>query len=145
MITLTTIVAIAAVGLIATLMASGALIFSQTVHMSGVVASANIGIYSDAACTQSLTTVNWGTISPGNSVTTTVYVKNIGTVPLTLSMAPTNWAPSNANGYLTLIWNRQNNALAVGSSISATLTLTASASAGSLTNFSVDTVISGTG
>ena len=138
-------VAIATVGLVVTLMASGVLVSSQTIQMSGVIASANLGVYSDNACTQSLTSINWGTLEPGGSVARTIYVKNIGTVPLTLNLAVSNWAPTTSNTYLTVTWNHENYALGVGNSVSVIITMTASASAGSLTTFSVDIVVTGTG
>jgi hypothetical protein len=137
-------IAIAVTGLFLTMLTAGALVSSQTVPSGGTITAVNVGVYSNSQCTTNCTSIDWGMLSPGGSTTRTIYIKNTGTVPVTLSMATANWSPSNANNYLTVTWNRANNVLAAGSSVSATLTLTASSSAGSITNFSFDIVITGT-
>ena len=138
-------IAIAVTGLFLTMMTAGVLVSSQTVPSGGTITAVNVGVYSNSACTQNCTNINWGTLAPGASTTSTIYIKNTGTMPVTLSMATANWTPSNANTYLTLTWNRGTNyVLAVGSSVSATLTLRASANAGNITTFSFDIVITGT-
>ena len=128
-----------------TLLVSGALLTSVTVKTSGILASANLGVYSDSACTQSLGPFSWGTVSPGSSVTKTFYVKNLGSIPLTLSLSVTNWNPTTANGPIALSWNREGTTLAANQVTIATLTLTVSSSAGSFTTFGADAVVSGTG
>src|SRR3990170_4219073 len=137
-------IAIAVTGLFLTLITAGALTTSQTVPSTGSITTVNVGVYNDAACTQNCTSIDWGTLPPGNSTTRTVYVKNTGTGSLTLSMTTANWVPSNANTYLTLTWNRANYVLNANTSVSATLTLTASASAGNITSFSFNIIITGT-
>jgi hypothetical protein len=137
-------IVIAAIGLFLTVLTAGVLTSSQTVQSSGTITAINVGVYSDSACTQNLTSIDWGTLAPGNSTTRTIYIKNTGTDPVTLSMTTSSWVPSNANTYLTLTWNRANYVLNANTSVSATLTLTASASAGALTTFSFNIVITGT-
>ena len=137
-------IAIAVTGLFLTMITAGALVSSQTVPSGGTITAVNVGVYTNSQCTINCTSIDWGTLSPGNSTTKVIFVKNTGSVPVTLGMAAANWSPSNANNYLTVTWNRPNYGLAAGSSVSATLTLTASASAGSITDFSFDIVITGT-
>jgi hypothetical protein len=139
-----TVVAVA-VMLLVTLLASGALISSKTVASTGIITITNIGVYSDSACTQSLNSINWGTISPGNSATRTIYVKNLGTTEVTLSMSRENWTPANADGPITLTWNQQDVTIASNEVATATLTLRVSSSVSGISSFSVDIVISGTG
>jgi hypothetical protein len=43
----------------------------------------NVGVYSDAACTLNLTSIDWGNVYPRGSVSRTIYVKNTGNVPMT--------------------------------------------------------------
>ena len=138
------IIAIAVTGLFLTMLTAGVLTSSQSVSSSGTITSVNVGVYTDSACTQNCTSINWGGLAPGASTTMTIYVKNTGTIPVTLSMTTTSWVPSNANTYLTATWNQANTVLAAGSSVQAVLTLTASASAGTITTFSFNIVISGT-
>jgi hypothetical protein len=134
-----------AISLFVTLLTSGALISSRTIASSGVVTTANIGVYSDSACTQSLASINWGTLSPGDSVSRTIYVKNLGATQVTISMTGANWNPTSANGPLTLTWNREGTALGANQVSTATLTLRASSSISGITTFNVDIVITGTG
>jgi hypothetical protein len=127
-----------------TLTTLAALSASQTVPITGTIATVNVEAYSDAACTQPVTTLNIGTVSPGSTATQTIYVKNTGNIPLTLTMATSDWNPTGADSYLSLSWNRQNTILAAGQSIQATLTLTVAADTGSITTFSVSATITGT-
>ena len=138
-------VAVVAVALLVTFLASGTLLTSKTLTSSGLVASANLGIYSDSAATQTLTSISWGTVTPGGSITRTVYVKNTGNAQVTLGMTKMNWNPTTANGPLTLTWNQESTVLAPNQVATATLTLSALSSISSITAFNVDIVIAGSG
>jgi hypothetical protein len=119
---------------------------TTTLTSSGTITtSSNIGLYSDSACTMPLTNIDWGTLAPGGSVIKTVYMKNTqGIAALALSMTPTNWNPTNANGPLTITWNKEETILASGQSTAATITLAVASSTTSITSFSVQIAITGT-
>jgi hypothetical protein len=117
---------------------------SQNVPLNGTITTVNLGVYSDSACTQTVTSLNVGTLNPGGTANQTVYVKNTGNVPETLTMTTNNWTPANAPTYLTLTWNRQNTVLNADASTQATLTLTVASNSGSLTTFSCDVTLTGT-
>lgn len=111
--------------IIMTTLVSGLLTTSQRVQNVGsVTATIGLGVYSDQACTNTLTTINWGSVVTGQIYSRTIYVKNNGNIRVQLSMIAGNWTPSSAGNYLTLTWNRDNYVLNVGTSINATLTLT---------------------
>jgi hypothetical protein len=137
-----TIIAIAATGIILTLVTAG-LIATQTIDSTGTVSAVNVGVYSNSQCTQNCTSIAWGTLSPGDTPTRTVYVKNTGNVPITITMTTETWVPADADDYLTLTWNQQNTVLNAGQSISATLTLSLASDTGGLTDFSFNIVITG--
>jgi uncharacterized repeat protein (TIGR01451 family) len=119
---------------------------SQNVSSSGTITtSPNIGVYSDSACTTNMTSINWGSVAAGGTATQTVYVKNTGTVSMTLSLAVSNWIPSGASTYITISWNQQGTQLSAGQSVAATITLTVSSSITGITSFSNTIAISGTG
>jgi hypothetical protein len=139
------IIALAMVGLILTVTTTGLLSISKTLDSTGTVTAINVGVYSDSGCTNPMTSIDWGTISPGNSITSTVYVKNTGNSPITLSMTKANWIPTGANGPITVTWNKEGTTLSVGQSVAALLTLTVSSGISGITEFSVDIVITGTG
>jgi hypothetical protein len=137
-------------GLIVTLTTAGVLNSSQTLPSGGTVASIqptlNIGVYADSDCTQSASFVGWGTLNPGDSVTRTVWIKNLGTATATLSMSTNNWSPANANTWIGVAWNANGRALAPNEVTQATLTLTVSASVdSSISTFNFNIQITGTG
>jgi hypothetical protein len=144
-ITIGSVLAIAFAAIFVTMLVSGALVSTKTISSTGVVTSANLGLYSDSACTQALTSINWGTVSPGGSVAKTVYVKNTGNAQVSLSITKANWNPTTANGPVTITWNQEGAVLATNQVSTATLTLNVASSVSGIATFSVDIVISGTG
>lgn len=151
------IIALTLVVLALTLTAYSAISTSTSVNLSGSIvsasgitvtsygASSSLGVYSDSACRVPMTTINWGSVSPGGTVTKTVYVKNTGGTSLTLSMTTNKWNPTTANGPLTVTWNKQAAVLAPRQSTAATIKLTVSPGTTGFTSFSVQISISGTG
>jgi hypothetical protein len=139
-----TVAVLAMTALLLTVIAAGVLTDSKTVPLSGSITAVNVQIYSDAYCTVPCTSLSVGAVAPGGVATQTIYVKNAGTVPMTLSMAVAGWNPSNAGSYLTLSWDRTSYVLGTGASVQATLTLTAASNTGSLTTFSCSVTITGT-
>lgn len=124
-----------------------AITVNQNVGSTGTITTTpNIGVYSDSACTQNLTSITWGSIAAGSSTTRTVYVKNTGTGTLTLS-DPTisNWNPTGASPYITISWDKTGTQLTAGQSTTATVTITVSLSITGITNFSNTITIQGTG
>jgi archaellum component FlaG (FlaF/FlaG flagellin family) len=139
------LMAIIAIATFLTVTSAGLLSVNQAIPSSGAVTAVNVGVYSNYACTQNLTSINWGTISPNSSSTRTIYVKNTGNTQLTLSMTKTNWNPAGANGPITVTWNKESTTLNPGQVATATLTLSVSESISGITDFNVDVVITGTG
>jgi hypothetical protein len=129
---------------ILTMTSTGLLSINQTISSTGAVTAINVGVYSDSACTNELTSLDWGTISPGNSQDITIYLKNTGNAQITLSMTTTNWTPASADGPITLTWDKENTTLNPNQETTATLTLSISESINGITNFSFDIVITGT-
>ena len=119
---------------------------NQNIISSGVVStSPGVGVFSDADCTSSLTSVNWGSVAAGSSATQTFYVKNTGTGSISLGLAASSWSPTSASTYITVTWNQQGTNLAAGQSAAATVTLSVSSSITGVTSFSNTLTISGTG
>ena len=138
------IIVIAITALLVTVTTLGALSDSQNLPLSGSITTVNVDAYTDSACTIPCTALNVGTVSPGSTVTQTIYIKNSGTVPVILTMNATGWSPSNAGSYLTVSWNRQSYVLNAGISVGAALTLTVASNTGTLAGFSCTVTITGT-
>jgi uncharacterized repeat protein (TIGR01451 family) len=140
--TIGTVVAMAVMGLMVS--GLGALVATRTISNSGSVTAVGVGVYSDSGCTTALSAISWGTLNPGDVKTYTVYVKNTGTVSVTLNMTIGNWNPASASSYITLTWNQEKVVLPAGQVVQAVLTLTVSSSASGVTSFSFDITITGT-
>jgi hypothetical protein len=136
------IIALATTGIFLTLVTAG-IIATQTISSDGTITTVNIGVFSNSDCTENCTEISWGSLLPSNSTSKIVYVKNTGTVPITLSMTANSWVPTNADDYLTLEWDQEGSVLNVGDSVAASITLTAAEDTGDLQNFTVDIVIAG--
>jgi hypothetical protein len=138
------IIAIAMVGILLTLTTAAVISTNQIVPLNGTITAVNLGVYSDSACTQTATALTVGTLNPGGTATQTIYIKNTGNVPETLTMTTNNWNPTNATSSLNLTWNQQNTILNAGQAIQAILTITAASNTGSLTTFSCNVIFTGT-
>ena len=111
---------------------------------SGNIAAINVGLYADYACTQRLESLDWGDISPGETVEEVIYLKNTGNVQISLSMTASDWIPYTADGPLSLTWNREGTILDQNELTSATLTLATSEDIEGIETFSVSILIIGT-
>jgi len=140
--TIGTVVVIAVMSLMVS--ALGALVATRTISNSGSVTAVGVGVYSNSGCTTALSAISWGTLNPGDVKTYTVYVRNEGTVPVTLSMTTGGWNPTSASSYITLTWDKQNTVLSAGSVATSVLTLSVSSSVSGVTSFSFDITITGT-
>jgi hypothetical protein len=110
-------------------------------NKTGNIKTINFALYWDQSCTNQTNTINWGNMEPNTTRSFTIYIKNIGTTPVLLSMTTTNWNPTTAQNYVTLTWNCENSVLNRASCKTATFTLAVSSEATGLTKFSFDTTI----
>jgi len=124
---------------------SGLLSASKTLSSSGSVKAINVEVFSDLACTQILSSLDWGTLEPLDVVTRTVYVKNTGNALMTLHLATSNWSPASAFNYLAVTWDKEGSTLAAGAVATAVITLTVSGSITGIDTFTFQTIIEGTG
>ena len=135
-------VALITTAILLTVVTAG-VISTQTLPSNGTISAVNVGVYSNYQCTTNCTSINWGALQPDDEATKTVYVKNTGSVPITITMTTQNWNPTSASSVLDLSWNRQNQVLNPGQSVSATFTLSVGSDTGSLTDFSFGIIITG--
>ena len=118
---------------------------NQTISNVGSVQTIGVGVYSDPACANPVTSINWGTLEPGTNVNKTVYIRNEGNTAATLSMTTSNWNPSSASSYMTLSWNYGGQTLAVNEVKQVKFTLAVSSSITGITSFSFDITIAANG
>ena len=106
-----------------------------------IQASPGIGIYQNSQGTTPLTSLNWGTLEPGQTQSITAYIKNEGNVPITLNLQTSNWNPTAAQTYLTVTWNYLDQIINVGETKQITLNLEVDPDITGITNFSFDITI----
>jgi hypothetical protein len=139
----TIMLAVLGVGIATAITVSGLLSNSRSIQSSGTVKAVNIGVYWDSGCTNATSTIGWGMLSPGESKNVTVYLRNEGNVALRSNLTVQNWVPTGSSSYIGFVWNRENQTVAVGSVVTAVLTLSVSPSITGITDFSFDIVITG--
>lgn len=141
----TTMGAIAVIAVMGAVLSTyAALISSRTFSNTTGVAAVGVGVFSDSNCINAVTSIDWGILNPGNISTHTIYVRNNGTVPVTLTMTTGNWNPQPASGNFTVSWDKQNTSLAASSVTQAVLTLNVSSSAIGIASVTFDITITGT-
>lgn len=136
--------AVAAVGLVVGALVSALLVANRTVPNSGNVNAVGVGVYWNSACTNETTSINWGSLDPNTTKSYPVYIKNNGTVPVTLTIATSNWNPASASTYISLTWNCTSYRLANGGVVTGVLALTVSPNISGITSFGFDVTIIGT-
>lgn len=147
--TVSVALAIAAIMMVAVVMA---ITSTRTVPTTGTITGVNLGVFSDLACNNPIDSTNklsWGALNPGDNVPVTVYLKNSGSAPMTLSLQvdAASWNPAEAGTHLTIDWNKEGLVLPASTSgFAAILTLHAPSNwkPDLDTTFSVNVVIAGT-
>ena len=127
------------------LVVSGLLTVSKTLSSTGTVKAINVDVYWDLSCTQVVSSIDWGTPEPGDSVSRTVYVKNGGNAPMNVGLSASGWSPVGADAYLGVSWDREGTSIAAGGVLQAVITMDVSSSITGISDFSFDIVIEGTG
>ena len=141
--------ALVVAGILATLAATAGLtvgLLGSQVNVSntGVFSTANIGVYTNAQCTQNLTSIAWGNVRAGQSYTKTGYIKNNGNLRMTLTMSTCNWNPSSLSSVFGISWNYNGEKLTPNKVLATTWTLSIPSNATGCDAFSFDMIVIGT-
>ena len=118
---------------------------SSTISNVGTLKlSADMGLYWDSGFTNAVTALNWESMLPGTTKSYSIYIRNEGSLPLTLSMSTSNWSPSSASNYLNLNWKYvDGQTIGAGKSGQVTLTLAVSRSVTGISSFNFDLTAEG--
>jgi hypothetical protein len=118
---------------------------SSTISSVGTLKAIGIGVYWNESLTSRVNVIDWGFLEPATQKSFTVYIRNEGNLPLTLSVSTSNWNPPTASNYLTLTWSYAGQTINAGATIKVTLTLTVSESITGINNFNFDITAVGSG
>ena len=119
--------------------------YMRQIPSTGTISAVGVNVFSDAACTQNVTSINWGLLAPGSLTNYQAYIKSASNVPITLTLGTDSWNPVNASTYITLSWSYAGTQLQPNASLPVTLTLTVSPSVSGFTSFSFNIDITGSG
>ena len=118
---------------------------SSTISSVGTFKAIGIGVYWDEALTSRVDTINWGALEPGTQKSYTIYIRNEGNIPLTLSISTSNWNPPATSNYLTLTWSYSGQVINAATTTPVTLTLAVSESITGINSFGFDITAVGSG
>jgi hypothetical protein len=138
------ILAVASVGVVVTALVSALLLTNQTIPNTGNLKTIGVNVYWDAACTNKVSSIDWGTVEANSTKSFTIYIKNNGTAAEVLGMSTGNWNPTSASSQISLSCNCTGYVLAHGSVVGSVLTLSVSPTITGITSFSFDITITGT-
>jgi len=119
--------------------------FQQNIGSFGTIKVVGVSLFWDKACTNSVSSIDWGTLYPGGSVSKIVYVRNAGNSAGTLSMSYGNWTPSAASSFFTLTWNCSNYVLSFNTIVTARFNLTVQSTITGVEGFSFTILVKATG
>jgi len=112
---------------------------------TAVMKSINVGVFWNKEATQTVVSIDWGVIEPGQVVSKTVYIQNQANVPTFFTLSTEQWNPPEAATYISLNWNYTGKLVAISEIVPVALTLSVSPSISSITNFSFMIVITAIG
>ena len=105
------------------------------------VSDTSIEMYWNQKCTTRVSSIEWDSLKPGASKTVTLFIKNKGKSPVTLSYYVANYNPSEVANWLTLNWDYTGQIITFKEVIQVVFELCASENAETIETFSFDIVI----
>jgi len=87
--------------------ATAYLVKTLTIQSTGNVYAIELEAFWDNQCTNRCTAINWGWLHPGDTKTTTIYLRNTGNTPIILSLSTSDWSPAEASNYISVAWDRE--------------------------------------
>lgn len=122
---------------------AGVLMSTHQIANVAHLASVNINVYWDITCTQEVTFIDWGILSPGSDKNLLVYVKNTGESPILGSMNTSDWSPIEAENYISLSWDFGDKPLMQGRVRPTTFTISVSWNITGITTFYFTIIVIG--
>lgn len=94
----------------------------------GSIKTVDVEVYWDSNCENKTELISWDVLEPGNTINTTVYVKSISNVIVTLNINLTDWSPLELSDYINFSWDYYGQKLSPKEVIPVTIMLSASSS-----------------
>ena len=123
--------------------ALGILYKYRSIWNNGTIKAIGIEVYQDANATIPLTNIEWGYLDPGENKSVTIYVKNEGSMDVTLSKYEDAWEPIEAGKYVSLTWDYDGYTLEPSGVYSVVITLNVDEAVEDVTSFTFSVTIVG--
>ena len=94
----------------------------------GTIKTIEVEAFSDAGCQHKKDALEWAEIEPGESISTSVYIKSVSNFNVMLTLNLTDWSPPEISDYLTLTWDYKGTRLDPGEVILINLNVSAPSS-----------------
>lgn len=110
-------------------------------NVSALGTTGSLGVYWYSNCSDVVSSIDWGELTPGSSKSVVVYVRNEMNDSVTLFLETQNWLPSNASDFLFLSWNYNGSLIGSYTVHEIVLSLFVSPDIEGITVFSFDIVV----
>jgi hypothetical protein len=97
----------------------------------------DIDVYWDAECMNSVKSIDWGLLTPGETKNLRIYVRNEGEGATVLALNVYGWDPDGSQDYLRVGWNYDGASVGPGQTVAIDLILTVDSRIEGVTGFSV--------
>ena len=97
----------------------------------------SIDVYWDAKCMNPVRSIDWGMLSPGETKSLIIYVRNEGESGTVLALNVYGWNPTVTSNYLNVVWNYSGTTVESGQLVAINLMLVVDSRVDGITNFSV--------
>ena len=121
------------------------MIASREIVSRGAMKTVDVEVHWDSGCTDTVTAINWTILEPGSTEEKTIFVRNTGNAPVTLSLTISDWDPPEAEMHISLAWDREDAVLLPGEVVPAVLGLQVSEAISGITDFFSIITVEGTG
>jgi hypothetical protein len=105
----------------------------------------SIDVFWDANCMNPVSSLDWGTLSPGDIENITVFVRNEGESSTVLALNVSDWNPLLAESYISIGWNYSGTAVPPGQVLPISLSMVVNETISGITNFGVNMTVSSGG
>jgi len=117
--------------------------YLDTISLPEFVGVGNsIDVFWDSNCQNAVQSIAWGTLTPGDTKSVIVYVRNEGQGGTVLGFNLSGWTPLTASNYLSIGWNYSGTVVQSGQIVPVMFTLTVNSSVTGVTDFGVNITIS---
>lgn len=113
-------------------------------NVSAVETSSSLGAYWDVGCSERVSSIDWGNMTPSQTKDIVFYIRNEGSTTMFLSGIDKNWNPIVAEGYIRFVFGSADQIVQASEVKKVTCNLTVSREITNITNFSFDVLLQGT-